>query len=50
MHVLDVGCGIGNLSCWLADRVGAKGRVIAVDSDSEQLKIAEKRAQKECNH
>ena len=44
MNVLDVGCGNGNVSCWLAKKIGPYGRVIAVDSSIEQLKIAEKKA------
>lgn len=45
MTVLDVGCGIGNLSCWLAEQVGPTGRVVGVDNDEEQIKVATARAQ-----
>ena len=28
---LDVGCGTGNISCWVAKKLGKKGRVTALD-------------------
>lgn len=45
MSVLDVGCGVGNLSCWLAEQVGPDGRIVGVDNDEHQIEVAEKRAQ-----
>lgn len=42
--VIDVGCGIGELSCWLAEQVGSNGKVIAIDISKEQLSLAKKRA------
>ena len=33
MTVLDLSCGIGMMSCWLAKKVGTSGRVIAIDSN-----------------
>ena len=44
MKILDVGCGIGNLSCWLAEQVGTSGQVVAVDNDEQQLMVAKTRA------
>jgi SAM-dependent methyltransferase len=32
-RALEVGCGNGSVSAWLADRVGSAGRVVAVDLD-----------------
>lgn len=43
-HIIDVGCGIGELTCWLAEQVGPEGRVVAVDISIEQLELAKKRA------
>lgn len=40
LTVLDFGCGTGNLTKVLSERVGADGKVIAVDPDGERLKIA----------
>ena len=39
--VLDFGCGTGYLAAALSECVGLKGKVIAVDPDSERLKIAQ---------
>lgn len=47
MRVLDIGCGIGLMSCWLAKQVGAKGRIIAVDKYPAQLDAAKLIAQQE---
>jgi predicted O-methyltransferase YrrM len=44
MRVLDVGCGTGGLACWLADRVGPAGRVVAVDQSLEQLELTREEA------
>ena len=38
--VLDLGCGTGNLTCILAERVGPGGKVIGVDPDKERLHVA----------
>ena len=38
--VLDLGCGTGHLTKVLSERVGAEGKVVAVDPDGERLKIA----------
>ena len=41
--VLDLGCGTGQLTKVLAERVGAEGKVVGVDPDGERLKIARER-------
>lgn len=41
-HVLDVGCGLGDVSCMVAAKVGSSGRVVGIDL-SERL-IAEARS------
>ena len=38
--ILDLGCGTGALTKVLAEKVGAEGKVVAVDSDGERLKVA----------
>jgi FkbM family methyltransferase len=43
-HVIDVGCGIGELTCWLAEQVGSQGKVVAIDISKEQLELARRRA------
>lgn len=42
--VLDLGCGTGELSVLLAQRVGPSGNVIAVDPDDVRLQLARKNA------
>jgi len=43
--ILEIGCGTGNMTCWLADQVGKDGHIYAVDISAEQLEIAKKCAQ-----
>ena len=38
MHVLDIGCGRGAMSVWLAEQGGNKGSVIAIDNNENQIK------------
>lgn len=40
MKVLDVGCGTGVMSRWLAEQVGDKGKVIAIDNSENQIEAA----------
>lgn len=44
MSVLDVGCGTGNVSHWLAKKVGKTGSVTGVDVSEDQLIIAREKA------
>lgn len=46
MKVLDIGCGAGIMSAWLAKQVGPKGSVMAIDNSEEQLNFARKNFQK----
>jgi SAM-dependent methyltransferase len=41
MHILDVGCGAGVMTAWLAHQVGENGQVLAIDNSPEQLKVTE---------
>ena len=41
--VLDLGCGTGYLTQVISEKVGAQGKVVAVDPDGERLKIARER-------
>ena len=36
----DVGCGTGTVSRWMAERMGASGRVDAIDIAPEQIDVA----------
>lgn len=46
MKVLDIGCGAGAMTEWLATQVGPKGKVIAVDNSHAQLAVTQKRIQR----
>ena len=41
--ILDLGCGTGELSAYLAELVGPEGKVVAVDPDKERLLLAKQR-------
>jgi SAM-dependent methyltransferase len=43
-HVLDVGCGCGQSSLQLVERVGAAGAVVGVDVSSPMLEVARRRS------
>ncbi len=37
MKILDIGCGRGAMSVWLAHQVGEKGKVVAIDNSDNQI-------------
>ena len=39
--ILDLGCGTGELSAYLAELVGPEGKVVAVDPDKERVLLAQ---------
>jgi ubiquinone/menaquinone biosynthesis C-methylase UbiE len=43
MHVLDVGCGPGNLTFRLAETVGKDGRVVGIDLSRERIALAQQK-------
>jgi ubiquinone/menaquinone biosynthesis C-methylase UbiE len=45
MHVLDIGCGAGDVSMLLAEAVGETGRVVAFDREPRAIAVARARAQ-----
>jgi len=44
MRVADIGCGIGTISCWMAEQVGTGGSVQGVDVSEGQVATARRRA------
>ena len=44
MSAADIGCGDGDVACWLAGRVGTTGTVVGVDISADQLAIARQKA------
>ena len=47
--VLDMGCGTGHLTKYIADIVGRDGLAVGVDPDVERIKIAEKKSKEVSN-
>lgn len=45
--IIDVACGQGEMTCWMAKQVGQNGVVFGVDASEEQLNLARQLAQKE---
>jgi ubiquinone/menaquinone biosynthesis C-methylase UbiE len=45
MHVLDLGCGPGDVSLIAADVVGGTGRVLGIDASADMLQVAQTRVQ-----
>ena len=43
MHVLDIGCGVGDVSFLVSDLVGPEGSVVGVDLDRDALRRADDR-------
>jgi SAM-dependent methyltransferase len=39
-HGLDVGCGVGLWALWLAEAVGARGRVVGIEPSAERVEAA----------
>jgi len=44
MRVLDVGCGVGDVSLLAADLVGPSGLVLGIDRSAESITIVRRRA------
>jgi SAM-dependent methyltransferase len=40
MRVLDMACGVGTVTCWIAEQVGESGSVVAADVSPDQLAVA----------
>ena len=40
MQVVDIGCGIGSVTVWIAQHVGPTGQVVGVDMSAAQLEVA----------
>jgi 2-polyprenyl-3-methyl-5-hydroxy-6-metoxy-1,4-benzoquinol methylase len=43
-RVLEVGCGSGNMACWIAEQVGAAGSVVGIDNSAGQIELARQQA------
>lgn len=47
LKILEVGCGTGSMTIWLAKKVGVNGKVIAIDASQQQIQIAKAAAKNE---
>jgi SAM-dependent methyltransferase len=45
MLVVEVGCGSGNIACWVAGQIGPGGSVIGIDNSPAQIEQARKQAE-----
>lgn len=45
MTVLDIGCGSGLMTCWMAEQVGDNGKVRGIENDQNQLNAAKRNAE-----
>lgn len=45
MQVADIGCGVGTVSCWLAEQVCPCGSVVGVDVSAEQVEQTRSQAE-----
>lgn len=48
--VLDIGCGSGLMSCWMAEQIGDNSKVIAIENDINQLNAAKHNAESKSIH
>jgi SAM-dependent methyltransferase len=46
LRVVDVGCGSGNIACWVAEQIQPNGRVLAIDVSGDQIEQARRQAQR----
>lgn len=44
--VLEIGCGSGIMTPWLAEQVGKQGRVLAIDNSPSQIKATQRKIKK----
>src|SRR5437870_5319330 len=44
-RVVEIGCGSGNIACWVAEQIAPRGSVMAIDVASDQIEQARQQAQ-----
>jgi SAM-dependent methyltransferase len=45
LRVVEIGCGNGNVACWVAEQVGTRGSVVGIDKSPDQIEQAQNQAQ-----
>jgi SAM-dependent methyltransferase len=48
--ILDIGCGSGVMTCWMAEQIGNNGKIIAIENDANQLNAAKRNAERRSIH
>lgn len=43
--ILDIGCGSGVITCWMAEQIGNNAKIIAIENDINQLNAAKRNAE-----
>jgi methylase of polypeptide subunit release factors len=46
LRVVEIGCGSGNIACWVAERIAPSGSVMAIDVSPEQIEQARLQAER----
>lgn len=46
MKVVDIGCGIGIITCWMAEHVGPTGAAYGIDISPDQIVLARREAER----
>src|SRR5262249_37086428 len=46
MRVVEIGCGSGNIACWVAEHVAPSGSVVAIDVSPDQIEQARLQAER----
>src|SRR5262249_26701396 len=44
-RIVEVGCGSGNIACWVAQQIAPSGSVVAIDFARDQIEQARRQAQ-----
>jgi SAM-dependent methyltransferase len=44
LRVAEIGCGTGNVTCWIARQIGQRGAVIGIDKNQPQIEQARRQA------
>jgi 2-polyprenyl-3-methyl-5-hydroxy-6-metoxy-1,4-benzoquinol methylase len=45
-RVVEIGCGSGNIACWVAQQIAPSGSVVAIDISRDQIEEARQQAQR----
>src|SRR5262249_49460153 len=46
LRVVEIGCGSGNIACWVAQQVAPGGSVVAIDASPDQIEEARRQSQR----